>query len=337
MSDTRPPTWESLVEVARWAPSPHNTQPWRLAPTDERRADLFMQRSRTLPDEDSTGHFLICAMGIFIEALRIVAAHRGWSLTAAPPPTPAAKAAADSDRLPFATLHLTPGAPAPEHPISALLERRTSRLPTLPRPIPPATIESLLAIARKGDLDLTISADADLIASTLDENVRAVFHDLGVDAYRRELCRWFRPTDRAASRSRDGLAARCFRLSAVEMWTIRRAPRLLRAPVLAPIFRRAYRRRIGACHAMLFLRGPFFESRAAERAGATLLRLWLAMHTAGLTLHPFGNLVTNLPSRRRIESLIGHDQLWLAARIGFTALPPRSERRKTEEILCSDS
>lgn len=294
-----------------------------------------MLRSRTLPAEDTTGHFLICAMGIFIEALRIAAAHTGWSLTSARHPS--CPSDAGPDRIPFATLELAPGAPPPLFPLNSLLERRTSRLPTLPRPITPDAIASFTTIACEGGLDLLISTDGALITRTLDENVRAVFHDLGIDAYRRELCRWFRPTDRAAFRSRDGLSARCFRLFALEMWTIRHTPRLLRTPVLAPLVRRVYRRRIGACHAMLFLRGPFFDSHAAERAGATLLRLWLAMHAAGLTIHPFGNLVTHLPSRRLIESLIGQDRLWLVARIGFTARPPRSERRTTKEILCSDT
>ena len=33
-----------------------------------------------LPDEDTTGHFLRCAMGMFLESLRIVSANMSFKL-----------------------------------------------------------------------------------------------------------------------------------------------------------------------------------------------------------------------------------------------------------------
>ena len=42
---------------------------------------LFMETARTLPDEDTTGHFLRCAMGMFLESLRIISANAGLALS----------------------------------------------------------------------------------------------------------------------------------------------------------------------------------------------------------------------------------------------------------------
>src|SRR5258708_38678675 len=72
--------WEPIIQTALRTPSPHNTQPWRLRIKDDFHATLFMETARTLPDEDTTGHFLVCAMGMFLESLRIISANAGFAL-----------------------------------------------------------------------------------------------------------------------------------------------------------------------------------------------------------------------------------------------------------------
>src|SRR5919201_1846261 len=77
--------WKTLLETAVHAPSPHNVQPWRIriisdAPdtssiTSPLQADLLIEKHRTLPKEDPTGSFIILTMGLFIEALSILAAN----------------------------------------------------------------------------------------------------------------------------------------------------------------------------------------------------------------------------------------------------------------------
>ena len=73
-------TWAPIIQIALRTPSPHNTQPWRLRIKDDFLATLFMERARMLPDEDTTGHFLRSAMGMFLESLRIVSANAGYAL-----------------------------------------------------------------------------------------------------------------------------------------------------------------------------------------------------------------------------------------------------------------
>src|SRR6185369_16461406 len=73
--------WRTLLETARYSPSPHNVQPWRLRVLSDDTADLLIEKHRTLPKEDTTGSFIILSMGIFIEALSIVAANSSFKLT----------------------------------------------------------------------------------------------------------------------------------------------------------------------------------------------------------------------------------------------------------------
>ncbi len=72
--------WEPLLQTAIHAPSPHNVQPWRVRILSDDSADLLIEKRRTLPKEDPTGSFIILTMGLFIEALRILAAYRSLQL-----------------------------------------------------------------------------------------------------------------------------------------------------------------------------------------------------------------------------------------------------------------
>src|SRR2546426_3306205 len=103
--------WKLLLETAIHAPSPHNVQPWRVRILSELRADLLIEKRRTLPKEDPTGSFIILTMGLFIEALRILAANRSfklhYELYQAPSQfTPEHIAKAEGELLPFARLSL---------------------------------------------------------------------------------------------------------------------------------------------------------------------------------------------------------------------------------------
>src|ERR1700722_3110691 len=130
--------WDPIIQTALRTPSPHNTQPWRLRIQDDRHAALFMEKARTLPDEDTTGHFLRCAMGMFLEALRIISANAGLALC---------YALIDEDVpgpfVRFAELELKGFAEPSQYPDSLFQTRKTSRLPSNGRRIEP-TLTALL-------------------------------------------------------------------------------------------------------------------------------------------------------------------------------------------------
>src|SRR5262245_63707539 len=70
-------TWREILEYARWAPSPHNTQHWKFRLIDERRAVLLYDPARLLPIEDVAGQFMASGMGILLEMMSIAAAPHG--------------------------------------------------------------------------------------------------------------------------------------------------------------------------------------------------------------------------------------------------------------------
>src|SRR5919199_5750300 len=150
-------TWKELLELARWAPSPHNVQPWLLRPLHEREADLLYLPDRLLPDTDVGGLFMTSGLGIFVEHLAIAARGRGLDLAVeydgreldphAEGPQPFARL-----RLVEANVHQ----PLEPHP---LVERRTSRLPYDGKPVPEDVLREIADIARVYGHTFSFSAD----------------------------------------------------------------------------------------------------------------------------------------------------------------------------------
>src|SRR5262249_54615279 len=139
--------WRTLLETARYAPSPHNVQPWRLRVLSDDTADLFIEKQRTLPKEDTSGSFIILSMGLFIEALSIVAENSSLKLTfqfhrSLSDFTPERIAATEGEMLPFAKLTLERGSMGESVYDNALFHtRRTSRISYLPDPLPAEVVE----------------------------------------------------------------------------------------------------------------------------------------------------------------------------------------------------
>lgn len=323
--------WESILQTALRTPSPHNTQPWRVRVTSDRSATLFMDVARTLPDEDTTGHFLICAMGMFLESLRIVSANAGVALQhtlidqRGPGPL-----------IRFAELVLDGPSEASPYPDHLFEIRKTSRLPNNSVRISPALTAQLKELAPRYGQHYHQFEDPALIERIVLENIRAVFNDLNVPAYHREIARWFRYSDKEAQTKADGLDYRCMRILPMQLRLMRSLPQIMRWPLTRGLIKRIYRRQLGEISHLGVISGPFFDDVAAIDAGAFLMRFWLELSRCRLFIHPFGNLVTNPEAKARVRQMTRIDDVWLVFRVGYTDEPPQSFRRPLNEVLIHD-
>ena len=303
------------------------------------RAELYIDGTRTLPNEDLTGCFLLSAMGMFLEALDIAASQHSFRLDyrlADDIHVFAHKMADPGNRglTLFALLELTH-----EHgrPISFsatdLVARSTSRLSLKRKQAPEDAVAKLAAIADEWGHRYTHVNDAGLIEEILDHNITAVFHDMNHAPYHDEIASWFRFSANAAATQRDGLDWRCMNLSRVEFWTSARLPQVLKLPLARSFFRRRYRKQLGYVPAIGILSGRFFEAEHTIASGRFLLRFWLTLTGLGLYLHPYGNLVTNVTAAEWAKHRLGIEKSWLIFKVGYSDVPPRSLRRTLEQIL----
>src|SRR4030095_1201721 len=195
--------WPSLLESAVYSPSPHNVQPWRVRILDETEADLFIDSARTLPKEDPTGSFIVLTMGMFIEAVRLLAAHRGLRLEHTEYHEPSCYAheiirTHEQTFFRFARMRLLndPNVRTPFNP-ETFLKRRTSRISLKPDPIPAAVHDDLQTLAREWHQRYEQITDPKTIERILAKNTEALFEDLNNTDYHDEIVTWFRFTDKA--------------------------------------------------------------------------------------------------------------------------------------------
>lgn len=337
--------WKKLLETAVYAPSPHNVQPWRLRILSDETADLLIEKRRTLPKEDPTGSFILLSMGLFIEALTIVAGNSSLKLDfhlcePASRFTPDQLAKTEGELILFARLSLgqqstyTAGELVDSKFDNALFPtRRTSRISFSAQPVPDEAVEALSKLAREWRQIYEQVTDPEIIEQILKRNIEAVFEDLNAPAYHDEIVEWFRFTDRSARQTRDGLDYRCMNSSQLSFWLAARAPQLLQLPVTGALLKKIYRRQLGHVPTIGMLAGPFWDPESAFETGRFLMHFWLELAKRDLYIHPFGNLVTNKAAASWVLELVGVPNIWLMFRIGFSKVPRRSYRRTVEEVL----
>src|SRR6266516_5984060 len=72
--------WNELLSIARWAPSPHNIQSWRVRPLSATEAELHVDPARKLPVTDPGGRFVAVGLGVFVETVAVAAHALGFEL-----------------------------------------------------------------------------------------------------------------------------------------------------------------------------------------------------------------------------------------------------------------
>jgi hypothetical protein len=315
-------------------------QPWRVHLINESEADLLVDSDRTLPKEDPTGSFIILTMGLFLEALTLLAANHEHRLDYEffHEPDWYAQAILDAQSqtfLPFAHLKLTPDTSVrkPDYDPPLFRKRRTSRISYLDKPVPDEATVGLKQLAAEWDQRYDEITDPALIERILEQNTKALFHDLNSDDYHDEITSWFRFTNQSSLRHRDGLDFRCMNTSRSTYWLTARFPQLLKLPGARSLLAQTYRRQIGPVPTLGLLSGDFWAAASALKTGRFLMRFWLETARQNLYIHPYGNLVTNKDAAQWMEAETKIPKIWLVFKIGFSAEPPKSYRRSVEEIL----
>jgi len=332
--------WDAILDLARWYPSPHNSQPLRVRVRDARTADLAYDLDRGLPAEPLGGAFGHVCAGVFVEAVAVAAAARGLDVRAELLPGPLRFDQPGVRRQPLGTLTLVPRtagpAAGPALDPALLLRRRTSRLAYDDRPVLPPALAAAAAAAAAGGHTLRVTADRDLVGRVLDLNQRTLFDDLADDAVRAEIRAWTRTTETAARRTGDGLSARCLGVPGPVLGGFLAAHRLWSTPVLGAVARAVYRRTLRGVPQVGWLTGAFATSDDHVAAGRALLRLWLVLTAHGVWLHPFGSVITNPRAHRAFADLVGEDErdgtAWMLFRLGTGPVPPRSRRRPVADL-----
>jgi hypothetical protein len=160
-----------IVELARHAPSVHNTQPWRWQ-VNGTTLELWADRTRSLPVSDPLGRNLVISCGAALHYTIVAAQAVGAHTTVAHLPQ-----GPDSDLMARIDLE-------PDHPtvdalarLALLAKRRTDRRRFTSWPVPDENVQHLAEAGRKWD--------AAVLAVT-DPGLRVAIEELLEEARRRQ-------------------------------------------------------------------------------------------------------------------------------------------------------
>ena len=189
-----------VVARAVWAPSVHNTQPWRFTADGGPQISLYADAGRWLAVADPDGREMMISCGAALFTVRLALRALGYIPETWVLPDPAQPAL-------VAQVSWRDRAPAEEFErrlSGHVLARRTHRGAFDPEPLPPDTLAALRASAAREGAALRIVAD-DGRRAALAAAVQTAEHELSQDGERmRELARW---TPAPGSACRDGVPA----------------------------------------------------------------------------------------------------------------------------------
>jgi hypothetical protein len=319
--------WESIADLARYAPTPHNTQPFRIRPLNSRAAHLLILEERMLPAEDSGNMYVMASFGIFAETLERAARHFGYVLcvTALDAVHPGELGRGRGPVI-IGRADIV-GTCTPEDQQGLLLARRTSRLPYDNRLVPQHVLTDFSAVAEKHGHRFDSFDDPDIVRDVLSQNVKALLRNNLKKAELVELRRWIRVA--GTPQLGDGLWPGPMNQPRWEMRLALAAPWLFVLPVIESLTRLKYLRTQGGTRHVAILRGPFQSWPELVRAGRMLMQLWLTMAIHGVYMLPFGSMITYAPCNAYLKSKFAADDIWFILRFGYSATPPKAPRLRS--------
>jgi len=328
--------WEDLLGYARWAPSPHNTQPWKVKALSASDADLYYDPRRLLPVEDDNFRFFFVAIGIFCETLKVAAGAGGRDVEVEYV-TEAISPDADAPQL-LAHLHLVPSSQAEPLDPELIKARRTSRLPYDGRPLSTIALAELAAEARRFGHEFGYSTDEEVVRWVIQLDKDTLFSDLQDEATREEITSWFRFSASEADARPDGLWSHAFGLPGPLLRFVLNRSYLLHLPLVRQAAMSAYSQTMTGVATVGWVMGPFATFSDWLMAGHMLARFWLLLTKHRGYLHPFGSVITNDVSHRQMLERLGEIEtdtrlVWLLLRLGYSKEPPRSKRLPVGDLL----
>ncbi len=310
---------KSILEVARYAPSVHNTQPWKVSYEGDL-LKISIDPRHKLTTGDPTGRETIISLGIFAEAVCLAASEKGFS---------AKNARLDGKE---AIIHLEPAKQTdPDaHRFSGLLMSRcTDRSVFQNVPLSKPDERSIRSVKPLGDTNIHVATDDKIIETTALLTSKAIRVALSHPHFRRELASYL---THPWSSKRRGISVLNLGIPAI-------------IGIFEPIVMRLgwgmktegdiERRRWGSSSAIVFITAKGDMPRYWFNAGRTYLRVCLEIERLGLSQATSAAIVEASNYHDDIEELIGtKDRILAIIRVGKgTRKKHHSPRVDVDELL----
>lgn len=345
------------IEAARWAPSSHNCQPWRVAVVpgackNERLLRLTLDQGRRLTALESLDLEMALSVGLFLGLLVTALQRLGlaceWALDNESGPSPKGEIPMAIVIVRRTSARVVGGADL-ESFVDLARRRRTCRAPFAPDP---PSAEAVAAMSARrwpetlsgASLEVRVEMDPKTLKSVAELTSRYAALDFTHLEAWSETYRYLRFREPGDEDVADGIFIDSL------LGPLTPFKRHLLRFVLAPLAMQALRpfggpSRMADALAGLVAAGPGLvccslpEERPRRQdllqAGARLAEIWLNAQAAGLALHPVSVLLQHEAPRRELQRLISlSSRPVFVARFGLALPnPTTSPRRPVDAIL----
>jgi hypothetical protein len=333
-----------IIQALRFgitAPSPHNTQPWRIEQVSDTGVRVFFDPARRLPVTDPPGRQVHIGHGTLIEMTAIAATSLGYRTEVELLPD-GEMTIPEFGTKPTAVIRLVADPVVTADPLFAqVLSRRTSRLAHLG---PPLTADERDKIAAQGQFPaVTVGwVPQEQLATVLDIAARAMAIEVNDQDLYDETLQWFRFSDQQISEKGDGLNFDTCGMSGLSLDLMRWFTRpgnwhksINRGPYLS-----GFAHSVKSSQGMLILTTPTNTMRDWITTGRSYVRAQLAADRLGLRFHPTSQVLQEYQQmdelRIQTEHLLGvatPAKIQMLVRVGRTKQPALSPRRALSAII----
>ncbi len=341
-----PDSWRQILSDAVAAPSPLNTQPWRVLRKGPLSIDLFIDTERLLPLLDPTSRQGYLSCGAFIENLEIAAREAGFraDITLFPTGWPGA---AMSPREPVARIELVDGDKRGSDPLySCLHTRHTNRRMYTDKEILPETYS---ALASASDLEFTsfgFSADPTFrqdLAGYLAEAMEIALSDPDRLA---ELLSHVRIIDPPGKDRQEGIGSAELGLSGIMGWLARMRIRMhakeSKNRVSKDLLIRLAQKQAGSAAAFGWIVTKGNGRHDQVRAGRVYQRVHLTATSQDLSLQAISTILESYPGMEvpagKFRDLLGIPDthtVQMLFRLGYSHPGHPSKRRAVQDFVQS--
>ncbi len=334
-----------VLHSAILAPSPHNTQPWRVAFRGEERILLSIDRTRLIPGCDPTGRQAFISAGAFLENLDLAAKSEGFraDIDLFPGGWPDARTVAKD---PVAHVDLVEDRRIGCDPLFLQVPlRHTNRRRFEKMKVPLEAAGDLTAAYDFSLVPLGFSHDDDFIRSVTDLAADAMEIELADPERVRETLQYFRFTDREARSSSDGFGhaqsgfgrmARFF----IGRFILSRQRASSSPESFSRMAKKSTREQVAGAGGIGWLSTKGDHRVDQVRAGRAYQRVHLKAGALGLALQPVSQLVSDYPDMAKLRSGIhellgvpGTHTIQMLFRLGYASPVPATPRRALGEFF----
>lgn len=328
-----------ILDAAQRAPSPHNTQPWKLK-WDKDGLDIFISQNRMIPAVDPTSADILHSLGAMLENILLTLEHLGFE----PKYEVAEQICCDTPMIRL-TWRKSDKPLLKDDLYYQIPLRRTSRLAYLKEQVEEKKLLELQSYLLT-PCKIYWTQDSDKILSIRKLVAFATVEQLKDQKIATELYDWTRFSSRDPRWYRDGLNTVCMGWGKIEsaIYKVLLHPKMLTWISKLSIFDKLYYSEAQAAPfspAVILLTMPTLDNPQNRiLAGRSLQRLWLAAAYLGLVTHPISAGVDVLATQNKIKTLLNvlsdepHVNLF---RLGKSVPCARSPRLTVEEMIAENS